>query len=124
MDVTPAIPADRKVVDGYGDGGFRIAGEWIEGAVLVSPLNAVAWDASNIADLNASDAEAVAAGLAGAELVLLGTGVRPVHPPKAFRDALSAAGLRLEVMDTGAACRTYNVLLSEDRRVAAALLAI
>ena len=56
------------------------------------------------------------------ELLLLGCGRRMAPPPSGLRQALRQAGIVLEVMDTGAACRTYNVLLSEERRVAAALL--
>ena len=123
MDLTPAIPADRQVIDGYGDGGFRIAKTRYDGAVIVAPLETTRW--TNAAALDADAAAAVVAALKGvADVVLFGTGARLAHPPKAFAAALRDAGLRIEPMDTGAACRTYNVLLSEDRRVAAALLPI
>ena len=59
-----------------------------------------------------------------ADVLLLGCGPRAVLPPRALRDALRAKGLVVEPMDTGAACRTYNVLMAEDRRVAAALIPV
>jgi uncharacterized protein len=58
------------------------------------------------------------------EVLLLGCGLRLIQPGPAFRAELKALGVVVEPMDTGAACRTYNVLLSEDRRVAAALIAV
>jgi len=58
------------------------------------------------------------------DVLLLGTGRTQVFPNLEIRNAFSAAGLGLEPMDTGAACRTYNVLLAEHRRVAAALIAV
>ena len=125
MDLTPAIPADRQVIDGYGDGGFRIAKTRHDGAVIVTALKASAWAPKTVDELDAAAAQAVVDAVGGeAEVLLFGAGARLVPPPKAFASALRDAGLRIEPMDTGAACRTYNVLLSEDRRVAAALLPV
>lgn len=121
MDVTPALPEGAKRIDGYGDGGFRIAGERFEGAVIVTPTAVTGWSAQVFSQLGEADAAALARAVEGAELVLIGAGARPAAPPKCFRDALATQGLRFDVMDTGAACRTYNVLLSEGRSVAAAL---
>ncbi|MEM6491645.1 MAG: Mth938-like domain-containing protein [Pseudomonadota bacterium] len=123
MDVTPAIPADRQVIDGYGDGGFRIAKTRHNGPVIVGSTATTAWPEG--ATLDEAAAAAVVAAVGGAaDVVLFGAGPVLTPPPMAFRSALKTAGLRIEPMDTGAACRTFNVLLSEDRRVAAALLPI
>jgi uncharacterized protein len=73
-----------------------------------------------VAELEAADLEPVVA--LAPEVLLIGTGVRQVFPAAAVFAALHARRIGFEVMDTGAACRTYNVLVAEDRRVAAALL--
>jgi uncharacterized protein len=111
----------RPFIERYGAGAFHI-GEWVHaGPILVLPDRALPWAAPEFAALAEADfAPAIAAG-ATVELVLLGCGRRLAPPPAALAAALRARGLRLEAMDTGAACRTFKVLLAEDRRVAAAL---
>ncbi len=121
MDVTPLIPGDRQVIESYGAAGFRVSGAGYDGAILVFPEATRAWDASSVADLTpAAFAPVVAHG--GIEILLVGCGRRMAMLPRALRDELRRAGIVADAMDTGAACRTYNVLLAEDRRVAAALL--
>lgn len=122
MDVTPLIPAGRQLIQGYGDGGFRISGRRWEGSVLVCPTATVAW-AAVTAD-GASMATLAPLLGTGTELLLLGSGQQMAAMPRRLKADLRAAGIVLDVMDTGAACRTYNVLLSEDRKVAAALIAV
>jgi uncharacterized protein len=126
MDVTPLIPQGRQIIDGYGEGGFRISGQRIEGSVIVFPDKVAAWNVGEATSLSADTLEAVsAAGRAGTvELLLIGTGARMTRIDSALRQALRADGVVIEAMDTGAACRTYNVLMAEGRRVAAALIAI
>lgn len=123
-DITPLIPAGRQVLERYGDGGFRISGTRHEGSLLLFPTRVVAWPVASFAELTAESLLAVLAAAAEVELLLLGCGpsLRPV--PAEIRRTMKAAGIVVEPMDTGAACRTYNVLLGEDRRVAAALIAI
>lgn len=121
MDVTPIIPADRQVIDSYGASGFHVSGAAYEGAVLVFPDRTERWEVSDPAEVTAESlAPVIAHG--GIAVLLLGCGkrMRPVAPK--LRQALRAAGIVVDAMDTGAACRTYNVLLAEDRQVAAALL--
>lgn len=126
MDVTPLIPQGKQIIEGYGDGGFRISGRRIEGSVIVFPDRVVGWASASMADVDAGTLEAVsAAGRTGAvELLLVGTGARMAQIDRRLRQALRADGVVIEAMDTGAACRTYNVLMAEGRRVAAALIAI
>ena len=126
MDLTPLIPQGNQIIEGYGEGGFRISGQRVEGSVIVFPDKVIAWPTSTIGDMSAGNLEPVsAAGRAGAvELLLLGTGARMAQIDRALRQALRADGVVIEVMDTGAACRTYNVLMAEGRRVAAALIAV
>ncbi|WP_119301299.1 Mth938-like domain-containing protein [Dongia deserti] len=126
MDVTPLIPQGKQIIDGYGEGGFRISGQRVEGSVIVFPDKVIAWGTAAVSDMGAGDLEPVSeAGRAGAvELLLVGTGARMTQIDRTLRQALRANGVVIEVMDTGAACRTYNVLMAEGRRVAAALIAV
>jgi uncharacterized protein len=120
LDVTPLVPTDRQVIDSYSAEGFRVSGTLHKGAIIVLPDATRAWP---VAGLDAVTIESLAPVLgAGARILLLGCGKRMAPVPAALRQALREAGVVLDAMDTGAACRTYNVLLAEDRRVAAALL--
>jgi uncharacterized protein len=123
-DVTPLIPAGRQVIEAYGDGGFRVSGVRFEGSVLVFPEQVVAWPVTDPAALTIELLQPVLAAAGQVDLLLLGCGpsIRPV--PAELRRALRAAGIVVEPMDTGGACRTYNVLMGEDRKVAAALIAV
>ena len=118
MDLTPLVRPGTQVIERYGASGFRVSGQVYLGAVLVFPDRTIAWEAA------AATAESLALIVdhGGVELLLLGLGRRMTPVAAALRAALRANGIALEAMDTGAACRTYNVLLGEDRRVAAALL--
>lgn len=121
MDVTPLVPADRQVIEGYGANSFRVSGTVYRGAVLVFPDATEPWAVSGPEEVTAQTlAPVVARG--GVGILLLGCGrrMRPVAP--ALRQALRQHGIVVEAMDTGAACRTYGVLLAEGRPVAAALL--
>ncbi len=111
-------------IDAWGGGGFRVAGDWRPGSLLVIDDQPRTWAATSLAQLTPEDfAEVFAAGGA-VEFVLLGGGLVNALPPREVRDALKAAGIGLEFMSTEAAARTYNVLASEGRRLAAALIAV
>ncbi len=122
MDVTPLIPAGRQVIEDYGAAGFRVSGVPFAGAVLVLPERSQAWEVAAFAELSTESFGPVVAASPRPELLLLGSGPKMQLLPSRIRQAVRASGVVIEVMDTGAACRTYNVLLSEGRRVAAALL--
>lgn len=124
MDVTPIIPADRQFIDSYGAGRFRVSGTVHEGSILVFPDRTLAWPVAAFDDLRADDFRLLAEADPSLEIVLLGCGARMALLPPSLRRAIRETGLNIDVMDTGAACRTYNVLLSEERRVAAALIAL
>lgn len=116
---------DAPVIEAYGGGGFRLGAERHEGSVLILGDEPRAWDVAAMSDLTLADLQPVlAAGAAEVEFVLLGTGARNALPPREIRDGLRAAGIGLEFMDTAAAARLYNLLTSEGRRLAAALIAI
>jgi uncharacterized protein len=120
---TPRYPG-RAPIDAYGNGGFRFAGMSHRGSILCVPGGVIAWDAKTIADVTPDLIPQLVAEGATAGVLLLGTGPAPQFPAPAVMAAFRDAGLWLEVMDTGAAARTYNVLLGEDREVSAALLAV
>jgi uncharacterized protein len=112
----------QRPIEGYGAGGFRIAGRVHDGPLLALPGRALAWTPAEPLDA-ASFAEIVA--LAPTlDVVLVGVGAEIAPLPPEARAALEAAGLWPEVMATPSACRTYNVLIAEERRVAAALLPV
>jgi uncharacterized protein len=112
-------------IDTVGRGGFRVAGLWRPGSLMILDDIARDWPPTRLAELTAADFAAVIAAPPGAvELVLLGTGPAQALPPREVREALRAAGLGLEFMATEAAARLYNVLASEGRRVATALIAV
>lgn len=113
----------RAPVDSYGNGGFRFAGMSHRGSILCLPSAVVAWDVSGVAGLREQDFAPVIAEAHEVELLLLGTGSTFAMPEPTVRRVLEQAGIGLEVMDTGAAIRTYNILLAEKRPVAAALIA-
>ncbi len=124
VDITPIIPADRQVIDTYAPGRFRVSNVVYEGAVIVFPDRTIAWDVPGFANLTEDHFAAVLAADPKPDVLLLGSGARMQLLPSALRKALREQGLVLDVMDSPAACRTYNVLLAEGRRVAAALLPV
>jgi uncharacterized protein len=121
MELTPLAQAGRQVIERYGASGFRVAGVVHRGSILVFPDRIEPWI---VADAPSVTFESLAPVVeyGGVQILLLGLGRRISAVPVALRAALRTAGIVLEVMDTGAACRTYNVLVGEERRVAAALL--
>lgn len=124
MDLTPQIPQGRQVINGYGDGGFRVAGIRHEGSVLVFPDRTLAWTVTRLEDLDLDSLSAVPLAEPAVEILLLGMGPQIRRVPDALRSSMKAHGILLEGLDTGAAARTYNVLMGESRRVAAALIAV
>ncbi|MFZ5670637.1 MAG: Mth938-like domain-containing protein [Pseudomonadota bacterium] len=111
-------------IDAWGGGGFRVAGDWRPGSLLILDDVARDWAPTSLAGLTPADFAAVLAAPGAVEFVLLGTGLVQSLPPKAVREALKAAGVGLEFMATEAAARTYNIVASDGRRVAAALIAV
>lgn len=118
MELVPQVQTGRQIIERYAASGFRVSGTIWLGPVLVFPDRTEAWAQA------AFTVEGLAPVLAhgGVELLLLGFGRRLSPVGAELRRALKAHGIAVEPMDTGAACRTYNMLVAEDRRVAAALL--
>jgi uncharacterized protein len=124
MPEGPARYPYQAPIDAYGNGGFRFADMSHKGSLLCLPSGIHAWDVTSAAELDVVSFAKVLNEKAGILFLLLGTGRTQVFPSRDIRNAFEAAGLGLEPMDTGAACRTYNVLLAERRPVAAALIAV
>jgi uncharacterized protein len=122
MDITPLIPGDRQVIDSYGPGRFLVSGEQHAGSVIVFSDRTVAWPVASFAEISLGGLDAVIGAETPVDVLIIGCGVRMQPVPAALRTALRGQGIGCDAMDTGAACRTYNVLLSEGRRVAAALI--
>jgi len=124
MDITPVVAADRQLSHGYGDHGFTITGLRHEGSVLVFPDRTQAWPVTSMAELSLDALAPILVAEPRPAVLLLGCGKGMSVVPRAIKAALRDAGIVVEPMDTGAACRTYNVLLTEGRDVAAALIAV
>jgi uncharacterized protein len=124
MEITPHIPQDRQVIESYGQGRFRISGKAHAGSVLVFPDRTLAWPVSAMADMSVDTLAAVLSAEPPVEILLVGCGERLIPLAGSLRMALRERGIGCDTMDTGAACRTFNVLLAESRRVAAALIAL
>ncbi|ETX28772.1 Mth938-like domain-containing protein [Roseivivax isoporae] len=108
---------DAQPVDGYGPGFFRIGGQAIDGPLFLSARGTRAWGGfEDPAPLMEMASEI--------DVLFVGTGAEIAHLPRALREELEAAGIGVEVMSSPSACRTYNVLLSEGRRVALAVLPV
>lgn len=108
---------DAQPVDGYGPGFFRIGGKVLEGATAVFPDGVMGWGGFE-------DTETLIARASSVDVIFVGTGAEIAHLPNDFRTLVEASGVGVEPMSSPAACRTYNVLLSEGRRVALALLPV
>lgn len=114
----------RAPIDAYGNGGFRFAGMSHRGSLLCLPSGIHGWEPADPAKLAPGDFEMVLAEAGTIEILLVGTGTDLKRLPADLRDALRARGISSDPMSTGAAVRTFNVLLAEDRAVAAAFVAV
>ncbi|MGG7567494.1 Mth938-like domain-containing protein [Rhodovulum sp. DZ06] len=116
--------AARPPLDSYGEGGFSLGGVRHVGSLALLPTRMEDWAAKAPGEVTA---EALAPFIEAAgeiDVLLIGMGGDIAFPAPGAREALEAAGIGFDLMSTAAACRTYNVLLAEDRRVAAALIAV
>lgn len=124
-DGEPQAPAAGvpQVIQSYGRGGFRVAGQRYEGSLILRPQRAEPWSVSAGGDISVESLKSLLAPGDTVEVVLVGCGPRFLAPPKDISAAIRAAGAGLEWMTTAAACRTWNLLLADERAVVAALIA-
>ena len=114
----------RMPIDSYGGGGFRFGGVQVDSSVLLLSDRLEPLTARHVEDISTEALELVFADAGNFDFLLLGAGPAIAFPPLETRRALEEAGISVELMDTASACRTYNVLIAEERRVAAALIAV
>jgi uncharacterized protein len=117
MNLSEVTFDDARPFDGYGPGFFRVGGEVVPGDILVHPGAVRSWGGYR-------DAATITALAGEVDVIFVGTGADVAHIPADLRAAIEEAGMGVEAMTTPAACRTYNVLIGEGRRVAAAVLAV
>jgi uncharacterized protein len=120
MKFTLEASSRVNLIRGYSPQEIRIGNQRLSASCIVTADTLITqWEPASFADLEPGHLEAILA--LKPELVLLGTGPTQRFPPAAIRAAFTSGGVGLEVMDLGAACRTFNILVQEERRVAAAL---
>ena len=117
-------PEERQLIQSYGAGQFRVSNVVYRHPILVMPERTVAWQTTDLAGLMLDKLAVLIDCKPAIEILLVGCGTRAAPVPAELRQALRGRGIVVDAMDTGAACRTYNVLLAESRRVAAALLPV
>jgi len=124
QDITPEIAAGRQLIHSYGDGRFRVAGQVYEGSILVFPERTIPWSVTGTDGMTEDTFAEVTGVVPPPEILLIGCGAVFSPPPGDLGVAFRQRGISMDWMDTGAACRTFNVLIGEDRSVAAALIAV
>lgn len=117
MRLNEIVYTDARPVEGYGPGFFRIGGEVRRGGLLILPTGLSAWQGYG-------DRDRLMAARGHIDVLFVGTGAEIAPVPGDFRAALEGAGVGVEIMASPTACRTYNVLLSEGRRIGAALIPV
>lgn len=125
MDVTPLVRKGQQIIQSYAGGSFKVSGVSHDGAIIVMPDGCLTWDVDHVVslnDLSVDDFKPLIDISDEIDVLLLGCGSTMAFIPPTLRSGLKEAGLSVDVMDTGAACRTYNVLMAEGRRVVCALL--
>lgn len=123
MAQTAKYPVQAPISD-YGNGGFRFAEISHQGSLLLLPGGIYAWDVKEFSHLNANHFQPVFDQAVKIDFLLLGCGPHLLNPNTDIRQAFDAHDIGLEYMSTGAAVRTYNILLAEKRNIAAAVIAV
>jgi uncharacterized protein len=119
----PHLPRPAPI-DAYGDGGFRFGGMSHRGSLLCFPDGVWAWPVDSVADLSLASLSAALDRAESLDFFLIGAGRDPWVLPEALHNRFRELSLSVDSMPTGAAVRTYNILLAENRRVGAGLIAI
>jgi len=119
----PHLPRSAPI-DAYGKGGFAFAGMSHRGSLLCLPDAVWAWDVTRPEQIDRYSLDRVFAGANGIDTLIIGTGAGVWLPPRELRESLRALRVTIDAMQTGPAIRTYNIMIGEKRRVAAALIAV
>jgi len=124
MELNEQNKNEKPFVTAYGDGGFRVLGERHLGSQIITADGVQPWAVTMPEDIAAMDLAPFLALEGQVDVLLVGTGVAHYPPVKQMAEALREVGISVDFMGTGSACRTFNVLLSDGRQVATALIAI
>ena len=124
MEITPLVPENRQIVQSYGSGRFKVSQIEHQGSIIVLPSRSLSWTVDVFEDINLQNLSSVFEEEPRIEILLIGCGQMMQLLPRDLSETCRQKGLAIDVMDTGAACRTYNILAAEGRRVAAALVAL
>jgi len=124
MDITPLISKGRQIISRYGSGGFVINEVRAEGNILLLGDQLLPWIAAGITGITPESLQPFFDAAPKPEIVLIGSGSRFIPLAPELRALFQGHHINADAMDTGAACRTYNVLITEGRQVAAALIAV
>lgn len=124
QDVTPIIGEEKKIIETYGNGGFKISDERFESSVIILPEEVSEISHEDISEISDASVETIISNSDNIEILLVGAGKASDFFEPEIEKNIKSKGISIEYMDTGAACRTYNVLLSEERKVAALLIAV
>lgn len=124
IEIRDAHFPGRAPIDAYGNGGFRFADMSHRGSILCLPSGVHGWDMQEGEPLTVASLQRVLADASGIEVLLVGTGANLKPIPADVKAALKAKGISSDPMSTGAAVRTFNIMLAESRAVAAALIAV
>ncbi|ABS64645.1 protein of unknown function DUF498 [Parvibaculum lavamentivorans DS-1] len=114
----------QPALEAYGDGGFRLNGQRFEGSLIVTPVGVYPWDLTSVSGITPESLAPVVEAAGAFDFLIVGTGEHMASLPGAALARLTSLAIFPDVMATGPACRTYNLMLSENRRVAAALIAV
>ncbi len=125
MSQPPAPPSrQRQVIESYGGGGFRVSGTVHVGSILVLAARTLPWPVASADQVTVESLSPIIDAAAEVELLLLGCGPQMGTAAAELCAVLKTSRIAVEAMDTGAACRTFNLLMAEDRLTAAALIAV
>lgn len=124
MEITPLVPENRQTVQSYGIGRFKVSQIEYESSIIVLPLRTLSWGVKALNDINFQNLAPVLEDNPPIDILLIGCGKSMQLLPRDFSDRWRQNSIAVDAMDTGAACRTYNILSAEGRRVAAALVAL
>ncbi len=125
MDITPLVADDSNIINSYGDGGFTVNKIRYNNSIFITPnLLIELSDIKTFAELKISDLEKIISYKEPIDILLIGTGEKHFFIPPEIKNFSLQNNINCETMNTGAASRTYNVLLTEERKVAAFLIAI
>lgn len=124
MDITPELHEKAPLIQKYGGGGFVVATERLEGSIALDVHQRSSLPIQDVSELTLEMVAGFLDAKEKPELILFGCGAQTAMLPASVRQALDAVNIGYDCMDTGAACRTFNILLSEDRRVGAVLIAV